>query len=161
MWRGEFIVPRLGLRLPNLLTTAGEAEFLKMIFRADVATIAAGGNFYIGLCNIVPAKATTFAAVVATEPTIATNGYARAAITRDATGWPTAGADTAGSWLSSANATFTASGGAFDEAFTRLFLASAATGSTGTLFAISAALPAALTLEDTESFVASYRGYLG
>ena len=164
--RGRFIIPACGLILPsqeiilpNTLTDEGESEFLKMIFQADVATIAAGGNWYVGLTQVTPTDALLLADVAAAEPTVA-NGYARQALTRDATGWPTVSQVNGETSIRSAVITFTAAGGDFDAAITRMFLTDAASGSVGTLFNISAGLATAITLQDGNSLPLQYEGYM-
>lgn len=162
--RGRFIIPDNSLIpaaiVPNTLTDDGESEYLKMIFQADVATIASGGNFYLGLTNLTPSDTTTFADALAGEPTIGVNGYARAAITRDATGWPTVSAVGGETSIRSTIQNFTASGGDFDVAITRAFLCSAATGSTGKLFSISSAIGTAFTVTDGSTLPIGYEAYL-
>ena len=50
-----------------MIVTEGEAALLKMLFRGDNTIVAAGGNFYLGLCSQVPVKSDTLASII-TEP---------------------------------------------------------------------------------------------
>lgn len=154
---GRFILPSLGLVLPNMVVDAGEESFLKMIFRADVTDVASGGNFYIGLVKDTPAETDTLATLTG-EPS-ATNGYARIAVERDATGWPTIDQPTTSFRAVSKEVLFQASGGPIGP-FTRIFLCNAASGTSGILFAVSAALPADRYIVDGEGFPVRYEFYL-
>jgi hypothetical protein len=163
MFRGRFILfpdtPKQ-IILPNTVTNEGEVEFLKMIFRADLTLIAAAANWYIGLCQKVPAEGDTLADLAATEPTDGVNGYSRKAVTRDASGWPTLTSSGGVNSIRSALVTFTAASGAFDKGITRAFLTSSASGTGGKLFSISAALGTAITLADGQSLPIAYESYL-
>jgi len=145
--------------LPNTVTDEGETEFLKMIFRADLSLIDAGANWYVGLTHITPADTLVLSDVAAAEPTVA-NGYARQALTRDASGWPFLSQVNGETAIRSAVLAFSASGGDYDKAISRMFLTDAASGTTGTLFSISAALAAAVTLGNGQSLSLQYESYL-
>jgi hypothetical protein len=143
--------------LPNLVTDEGEEHFLKAILQ-NVFPIAGGANFYIGMCNQIPAD-TDLLTDISTEPT-ATNGYARQAITRDAIGWPTLATVNGHISLQSTTETFTASGGDFSAAFTRLFLTDQLSGTTGDLYSYSGALTTPVTVLATQSFQAKYELFM-
>lgn len=151
------LIPESVQKIRNTIVDEGEDEFLKMIMRADLSTIAAGGNWYLGLCNQVPAETDVLADIV-TEPTF-TNGYARSIITRDATGFPTLDRVNGVGVIRSTVEVFTASGGPFSAAISRAFLSDVASGA-GILFAYSGALTTAITLADTESINVQYELFL-
>lgn len=158
--RGQFKLwlPSGLLVLPNNVLDEGEESFLKMIVQASVADVAAGGNFYVGMCGLTFAESTTLATLVG-EPTV-TNGYARKAVTRNATDWPTV--DLVGGVRRAATGilTFTASGGNFSVGFSRLFLCNVASGSAGKLFSVSGALPSPIIVTPTTPLPVTYELYL-
>lgn len=164
--RGQFVlhdksgllIPDRKLILPNTIPNGGEIAYLKMIARADVADVSAGGNFYIGMADQVPAE-TDVLADITTEPT-STGGYAREAVTRDATGWPTQTDISGFNYIQTKEVTFAASGADFSRAFSRLFLCNAASGTTGVLFGYSAALSTPLTITDGLSINVVYQLFL-
>jgi len=165
--RGQFLIHDPTLLdapaevLPNTLTNLGEAEYLKMIFRADETLIASGANWYMGLCAATPDDALTLSAAAVTEPTIGVSGYARQGLSRDATGWPTLDTTNGEVSMTSKTLTFAAnSGGTFDAAITRLFLADTQTGISGTLLSIGAALAAPKTITDSETLPVQYQAFL-
>ena len=131
-----------------MITTEGEEAFLKMLFQ-DVTVVAGGANFYLGVCNQTPVKSDTLADI-STEPSAA-GGYARIALTRNATDFPTVGQVDGESRILSILKTFTATGADFSTSFTRLFLTDAASGSVGTLFAYSGAYSSAIQLLNGQS----------
>lgn len=139
--RFHFILPdKRKFIVPNIVTDQGEESFLKMILRADVAEVAAGGNFFIGLCSEIPAEADTLADIT-TELTAA-GGYARKAVTRDITGWPTIVDSLTGGFRGlSQQVDFTATGADFSGTFNRAFLCNVVSGTVGRLFAYSGAVP--------------------
>lgn len=159
--RGQFIIypgtPK-ELIIPNIIVDEGEIAFLKMIGRADVTDVSAGGNFFAGLCAETPDDADTLSDIT-TEPTV-TFGYARKAISRDGTGWPVLGAVGDANRLQSLTMTWTAAGGNFSRTFQRLFLCNVSSGSAGLLFAYSGLLPNPIQVDDTKSFVAKYELYM-
>lgn len=92
----------------------GEQLILDVFFRG--ATPPAG--FYLGLCNVSGGVAN-----MAETLTLATltgeasgNGYARQAIERNSTGWPTLALDSGDYQVTSSEETFTASGGSIGPA---------------------------------------------
>jgi hypothetical protein len=146
--------------VPNNLTDDGEETYLKMIFQGDASVIAAGADFYMGLTDVTPSDDIDFADVVAAEPTIGTNGYARQALSRDSTGWPTLVTDAGETSIQSAVKNFAASGGDFDAAVTRAFLCTVSTGSAGLLLSISSAFVTAVTVADGDTLPIAYEAYL-
>ena len=127
------------LIIPNMIVDEGEESFLKMLMQGDVADVALGGDFYVGLCADSPVEADTLSDI-ATEPS-STGGYARIALSRDATGFPTIDQVGGVYRAQSKTITFTASGVDFDTAIDRAFLCNVASGTAGVLFAYSGALP--------------------
>jgi hypothetical protein len=142
----------------NTVPNEGEREFLRMIARADVSKVAAGGNFYIGLCDQIPTE-TDLLTSITTEPG-ATGGYARQPISRDNTGWPTELSVNEHQGIRSATATFSASGADFDTAFSRAFMCNVLSGTAGILFSYSGALLNSMLLIDRQSFSMQYEMFL-
>lgn len=143
--------------LPNLVTNEGEESFLKMLFRADVADVSSGGNFYLGLCLNGPAETDELTNL--TEPTTA-GGYARQAVTRDASGWPTLDEVNGVKRIATGTITFSASGANFSTAINRVFLCNVASGTSGILFAYGGQFTNSITVQDGESLPVQYRFYL-
>lgn len=124
---------------PNNLTFEGATALLKSLFHAAVATEFPNG-LYLGMCaatgltDIAAIKALTLEDLV--EPV--GNGYARQQLNFDNTAWPTI--DIVGlygrAWSNVVN--FTGAEAQWTVPCLHYFLASVATGTTGTLFAISA-----------------------
>lgn len=131
-----------------MITTVGEEAFLKMLFQGD-NIVSPGGNFYLGLCNQIPAKDDTLLDI-STEPAEA-NGYARIPIQRSITGFPVIEQVNNESRITSLVLNFVASGGDFSASFTRGFLCDAATGLTGILFAYSGAYSSPILLTDGQN----------
>lgn len=127
----------------------GEEALLKMLFQGDDTIVAAGGNFYLGLCNQTPSKNDNLIDIT-TEPSVA-NGYARKPIVRSAVGFPTIEQVNNETRILSLVVTFTASGGDFSSSFTRAFLTDAASGSTGVILAYSGAYDTPILLTDGQS----------
>ena len=144
--------------LPNIVVQEGEDSFLKMIFQNNDTIIAGGANFYLGLCNQIPAQLDSLASIT-TEPGLV-GGYARKPITRDAVGWPTIDVVNDRKRIISKQVTFVAGGTAFDTAFSRAFICNILTGSVGILFAYSAALDAAVTLLPGQTFDLQYEFFV-
>lgn len=140
-----------------MITHEGESEFLKMIFHGDDTLIAPAGNFYLGLCNQTPDK-TDVLTDITTEPTV-TNGYARKAITRDLTGFPTIEIINNETRIVSLTLIFTASGGDFSTSFTRAFLTDQASGTVGKLLAYSGAYSSPVLLTDGQTVPMKFEFY--
>lgn len=155
--RGQFIItPPDGKQIiiPNTIVAEGAEDMLARIFQGASIT-----GFYVGLCDQVPDNADTLSDIT-TEPTIGTNGYARVNLAQNGTDWPTIDTADGESYIESKQCDFTASGGDFDAAHTRLFICSVATGFVGTLFSYSAALASSFTVTDTVTWSAKYQMYL-
>lgn len=158
-WTPELLGLHNSIVVPNLNPNEGEIEMLKMIFQASVAVVSSGGNFYVGLCDQTPVK-TDDLTDISTEPTSA-GGYARKAVTRDGTGWPTLTTINGRNAIRSASVTFSASGADFSRDISRAFLTSVASGTSGTLFAYSGALTVPVTVPNGESFPMVYEFLMG
>lgn len=136
--RGEFRF-RNGLVLPNSITTVGERAYLRAIFRNEPL------SFFVGLTDAVPSKGAVLTGI--DEPTIGTNGYARQAISRDASGWATEGQSGGVEWIETKDLVFAAAGGPFTMPIWRMFLTPEASALVGDVWAFSAALPEALLID--------------
>lgn len=156
--RGAFILypntPR-EIIVPNMITDEGEESFLKMITRADVSEVSSGGNWYIGLTNVTPAETHDLTDIV--EPSA--GGYARQAVARNSTGWPTIEAVGSSYRALTQQVNFAASGAAFNIAVARAFLCNVASGTSGRLFAYSGAFSAPITVGDGETLPLVYALY--
>jgi hypothetical protein len=140
MLRGEFRTPS-GLVIPNNITKFGAETILAAALRNTVPA------FWVGLVDGVPDP--DLQAEDLTEPTIATNGYARIQIARSNVGWPTAGETNNEPYLESDWLTWAATGGNFNQAIRRMAIFPDDTDTTGNVFALSAALPALRTITPT------------
>ncbi len=155
---GVFVIPELGLRIPNITVREGSTEFLKMIFQNSQGVVAGGGNFYLGLSGETGVSDTATLADL-TDELAETNGYARQPVSRDATGWPTADVVNAQSRIQSAAVTFAAVGGDFSSSYSRIFLCSVLTGTAGLLFSISGKIDPAILIQDGQSKQIQYEYY--
>ena len=161
---GEFLfyvdgLDRPPIIVPNRVVNEGKDVLLKMMWQGDGSVVAAGGNYYVGLCNQAPASdGSDTLLTISTEVPVAHN-YARIALTRDAVGFPTITTVNGKKVIQSKVITFSASGGDFNSAFTRAFLCTSASGSGGKLISFSGALSAALTLLSGQSFPMQYQFY--
>ncbi len=164
MLKGEFILRGPGLDgeiiLPNMIVTEGGEALLKMALRGDNTIVPANDDFFVGMCNQDPVLSNGLTEITASEPTV-TNGYARQAIERSSVGWPTV--DNAGGVprARSLDLAFTASGGNFSAAFSRLFLCTVASGTSGLLIAVSGRLATPVTVLNGATYDAAYRLFLG
>lgn len=134
-----------------MIVTEGEEALLKMLFQDDQTIVAGGGNWYLGLCEQTPAKGDTLASIT-TEPT-STGGYARIAIARDSTDFPTAniGQVSGETRILSLLKTFTAVGADFSRTFDRAFLCNVASGTAGILIAYTGQYSSAIQLLNGQS----------
>lgn len=139
MFRGEFHQAN-GLVIPNNVTIFGAQSILEGFARNTVPT------FFVGLCNAVYEPELSLADIE--EPTIATNGYARIPLPRDATGWPSDGLVNNEPYIESLALVWSAVGGAFDKAITRMFITPEESALVGDLFCLSAALPEEFTIDE-------------
>lgn len=138
MPRGEFRFQN-GLVIPNNVTIFGAQSILAGFARNTVPT------FFVGLCNAVYEPDLTLADIE--EPTIGVNGYARLALSRDATGWPSDGLVNNEPYIESLTLVWAAVGGPFDKAVTRMFLTPEESALVGDIFCLSGALPEELTID--------------
>ena len=158
--RGQFrfTLPDREIIVPNIITDQGEEDLLKMILQADVAIIAAGGNWFVGLCEETPGETDTLVSIT-TEPT-SQGGYARQPITRDATGWPTISQVNDAFRGLSIQITFAAAGADFSRTIQRAFLTNIVSGTAGRLFAYSGLLPNPLLITDGNNLPVKYELFL-
>lgn len=140
MLRGEFRFAN-GLVIPNNITIAGAQTILGAALRNTVPT------FFVGLCSAVYAPDLVIEDIV--EPAIATNGYARLAVSRDNVGWPSDGLINGEVYFESLPLVWAAVGGPFSQPVTRMFICGSDVSLTGPLFCLSAALPDDLTIDLT------------
>lgn len=161
---GIFVPTTPKLITPNTLCDEGGASFLKMIFQGNVADVALGGNFYVGLCGLTIGAGDPLSSDQLTdlpsEPTAA-GGYARQAVARNSTGFPTVSKVNDLYRVQSATINFTASGADFSTPIYRLFICNVASGTSGLLFAYSAPLQTAETITDGNTYAVNYEFYFG
>jgi hypothetical protein len=136
--RGEFIRAN-GLVIPNNVTTAGAAALLGAALRNTVPT------FWVGLCSAVYQPDLHIQDLV--EPTLATNNYARLAVSRDNVGWPSDGVVNGEVYFESLPLVWSATAGPFDQPVTRMFICQTENGLVGDVLALSAALPDDLLID--------------
>lgn len=159
--KGFYTFSRKGVlieRIPNTIVKQGEEAFLKMLLRHDETIVAGGANFYLGLCNHVPAAGDNLAAI--TDEPSGAGGYAREAIVRSAVGFPTISEVNGKFRALSVTVNFAASGADFSDAITRAFLCNVASGTAGILFGFSGQLTDALLIEDGQDYDVNYELYL-
>lgn len=151
MFRGEFRFKN-GLVVPNNLTSFGRLEILRMAFAGNTrALTAAGANFHVGLCTALPGDSLMLESLA--EPTLGVNGYQRIAVSRDGTGWPTDGFVGGEAFIQSRDLVFAASGGNFSRPVSRMFICQSSNAVTGNLIALSADMPAAMTITPSTALV--------
>jgi len=139
----------------NTVPQVGAQRMLRMIARADVTDITAGGNWYVGLCDQVPVINDELSDV--TSELTSAGGYARKAITRNAAGWPTEEYLNTVATILSTTVTFSASGADFSGVFTRAFLCNVASGSAGILFSYGGPLTVGILVPDGQDFDMQFR----
>lgn len=153
--RGEFITGD-GQTLPNNLSLEGARVILAAAFQ-DTAP-----EFFVGLVNGVPSDSMTMATM--TEPTVGLNGYARVAMPRNPTTWPTEGALNGARYVESDWAVFNAVGGNFSQTFLRIALLPTLTPTAGQpVYALSSPLAAPRLITPTTGLAERrfrYRIYL-
>lgn len=138
MLRGEFRFNN-GLIIPNNVTIAGSGLILAAALRnTDI-------EFWVGLCSAVYTPTLQIEEI--TEPTVAVNGYARQAVSRDSTGWPSDGEVNGENYIESLPLVWEAIGGAFDQPVTRMFICGSESDASGDVFALSAPLPDDLVID--------------
>ncbi len=146
------------LIVPNLITDEGEKSFLKQIMQADVVDLAAGADWFLGLCEETPGETDTLASIT-TEPTV-TNGYARQGFARNTTGVPTVELINDAHRAISLLLTFTASGGPFSRSIQRAFLTNVSSGTSGLLYSYSGLLPNPVTVPVGTPLAVKYELFL-
>lgn len=154
MPRGEFRFQN-GLVIPNNVMKFGLETVLLTCFRDAAVT------FYVGLAAGVYEHELQIEDL--DEPTIGINGYARQALARNSTDWPTLGELNGEPFIESKELTWEADGGPFDESITRMFITTTLAGATGDVFALSAALPELLEITpdtDLADRTFTYRFYM-
>ncbi len=134
-------------KMYNALLDEGEQDILDIVFRDATEP----SSFYIGLCNSTPSETTTLTTLTGE---VTGGGYARIALARNTTDFPTLALDSGDYQLTSLAKTFTASGGAFSSA-TTAFLCTVASGTSGKLYA-SVALSSTRTIADGESLQVTF-----
>jgi hypothetical protein len=132
MIRGEFHFMN-GLIVPNNITLFGAQSILTGALRDSIS------DFHIGLCNAVFEPELAIQDV--TEPTLATNGYARLAVERSIVGWPSGGLVNDEPFLESKALVWTPVGGPFDQPVTRMFITPESVATIGDIFCLSAPMP--------------------
>jgi len=141
--------------LPNTLMNEGAELLMKMIFQN--AAIGGGSNFYVGLCSdTITGKGMDLTDIVG-EPV--GFGYARQVLALNSTDWPDPVTTNDVTKIISKTVAFTAAGGPFNVAISRMFLTNVLTGTAGILFALSAALENPLTVADTTTENFTYEFY--
>lgn len=126
----------------NALLDEGEQDILDIVFRDATEP----SSFYVGLCNSTPGETTTLTTL---SNEASGSGYARIALARNGTDWPTLALASGDYQLTSLVKTFTASGGTIGPV-TNAFLCTVASGTSGKLYA-TVALSTTRTLADGES----------
>ena len=152
---GVFVIG--GIRCPNIIPNVGEEAFIKMIAQGNNADVAPDGDYFMGLCTNTNVGPT---AVLSDLAEVSGGGYARKAIERNATGFPTIDS-TNGIYRALSKTVNFAASGADIGPFTRAFLCNASSGTSGVLFAISGQLPSAVTILDGNDLDTAYELFLG
>ena len=146
--RGEFIRGD-GLVIPNNITNVGAEVILEATFRN------ANYDFWVGLCSGVYAPILDVSDLV--EPAVGANGYERVQLNRNETDWPLTDVLNGERFIESRDMIWTATGGAFSQPITRMFMCFAEEGESA-VFALSASLPDEVIIdEDTDISQRSFR----
>lgn len=138
--RGAFIRAD-GLVIPNNITTAGAAAFLRSIVQAEPL------EFWMGLCDAIPQPALRLDAL--NEPTLGVGSYGRGSIARNSVGWPVVESSLEEAYAESASVTFVAVGIQHDKQLRRLFLTTSEDSLTSDVLCLSAAVPAPYVITPT------------
>ena len=129
-----------GLILPNNVSLAGAEMILVGAFRLTPQAL------YACLVSGAPSKSMTMAQMI--EPTLGVGGYERIAIPQTIVGWPTIGTLSGEKYIESDWLTFAADEVPFDQPIQRVALvAGSAYAADAPVFALSAALPEAVTID--------------
>jgi len=159
MIKGRFILPDRGLIIPNLVVEEGASSIMKMFVQANVSDVASGGNFFLGLAGEAGVSKTATLASISDELST-TNGYARQAFTRDITGWPTVDVVNGQARGRTKVISFTASGGDFSSAYSRMFICNVLSGSAGILYSFSSKVDPAILVLNGATENLQYEFYL-
>ena len=136
-----------------MITKEFEKSILGDIFQG---TSLVPSTLYIGLCS----NETIYQDMPLSEIVEVTGtGYSRQALLRGNADWSNPSEQSDSYSIESAIKTFTASGSDWTP-FSRMFLTDAASGTTGSLFAVSTALPSPVTLADGTSFPTTFKLFL-
>lgn len=131
-----------------MITKDFEKIILESVLRNDQADL--GGGFFVGLCsNETVSRETTLADLVE----VTGDGYSRQALQRNGTDWNESAEQPDCLSLRSKEVSFSASGKW--SPFTRLFLCTSASGTSGKLLAITTPLAKAVELDDGNVFPAA------
>lgn len=153
---GIFHLPRRRIILPNNYTTLGAQSILREQYRGE--SVWGGTTLYVGFCDEAFDPDMTLADIT-TEPTAA-GGYARAPLVCNTTDWPTSDLVNGIPRIKSKTLNYAASGADFSAAFSRLFLCTVASGTSGLLLSLSAALNTPLLIEDGSDEDVQYELYM-
>ena len=146
--------------VPNLIPNEAELAYLEILFQGnDTYVPLSTGNYYVGLSGSDAFDEDTTLATLPGELT-SQGGYARLALARNATDWPTVALVNGDGKAESKAVTFSASGAAFSDAIRRIFLCNVATGTAGKLLAVSASIATPVQVNDGEDFPTRYDVYL-
>lgn len=137
-----FFIRGDGLIVPNNVTEYGCKLFLELALQDS------GYDIHFALANAVPDFQLQLEDLQ--EPTIGVNGYARQAIARDDTDWPTIDTENGEPYIESKAFIFAATDGPFDKPINRFALVNDATDVIGdAVIALSGAMPDALVITPT------------
>lgn len=129
-----------------MLFVDGAGEYLVRLFQQSNI------SFYVGLCGNAAALDFSSELVDITDEPSTVNGYARIALTGNATNWPILALINNMVRMQSKQITFTAVSGDFDKPITRHFLCNTPSGTAGKLFSMSGALPEPLVISPGTPF---------
>lgn len=145
--------------IKNNIPQEGEAAYLKMLFRDDQTIVAGAANFFIGLKDAAYDPTLTLATITG-EPS-GTGGYARQPLVRNAANWPNLLLVNGVYRIGSISVNFTATGADFSTSFSRLFLCSVVSGTSGVLLSVSGALDVPKSILNGTTLPVQYELYLG
>lgn len=137
----EFVKGKEQPRIKNTLVATGALWFLRDIFRKETTLLP--DIYYIGLTGAsYTFDGATLTSLAALEPS--GHGYARIALNRDTTDWSVQEVNGVMQALSKI-VTFTASSD-WDKTWLRAFICNVASGTSGSVIAVSGPAPAARTV---------------
>lgn len=158
--RFRFYFPgRRPITVWNTVVQQGQKAMLEQLFQSDNTNWPSGGaSFYVGLCNQAVTKILTLPDL--TSELGAAGGYARQALARNSTDWPTIELIQDAYVVRSKLLTFAAVAADFDKPFTRAFLTDQASGTVGNLYAVSGALTEEVTVTSGNDFKLEYELFI-